>query len=84
MTINGTEVVIDKIAKSACAYELIKTHAQGVGGWFFHGDIKVSFSNLADQIIALPACDAERDGLNAYIAANQTALPKGITLIPAQ
>ncbi|OZB74875.1 MAG: hypothetical protein B7X37_04235 [Halothiobacillus sp. 14-55-98] len=84
VTINGTEVVIDKIAKSACAYELIKTHAQGVGGWFFHGDIKVSFSNLADQIIALPACDAERDGLNAYIAANQTALPKGITLIPAQ
>ncbi|MDD3575984.1 hypothetical protein [Halothiobacillus sp.] len=84
ISVNGTTVVIDKIAKSACAYELIKTHAQGVGGWFFHGDIQVSFSNLADQIIALPACDAERDGLNAYIAANQTALPKGITLIQPQ
>jgi hypothetical protein len=84
ITVNGTEVIIDKVAKNACAYALIKTHAQGVGGWFFHGDIQVSFSNLADQIIALPACDAERAGLNAYIAANQTALPKGITLIPAQ
>ena len=84
ITVNGTEVVIDKVANNACAYELIKTHAQGVGGWFFHGDIKVSFSNLADQIIALPACDAERAGLTAYIAAKQTALPKGITLIPAQ
>jgi hypothetical protein len=84
VAVNGNTVEIDKIANNACAYELIKTHAQGVGGWFFHGDIKVSFSNLADQIIALPACDAERDGLNAYIAANQTALPKGITLIPAQ
>lgn len=84
VTVNGTEVVIDKVANNACAYELIKTHAQGVGGWFFHGDIKVSFSNLADQIIALPACDAERAGLTAYITAKQTALPKGITLIPAQ
>lgn len=84
INVNGTEVIIDKVANNACAYELIKTHAQGVGGWFFHGDIQVSFSNLADQIIALPACDAERTGLNAYIAAKQTALPKGITLIPAQ
>jgi hypothetical protein len=84
ITVNGTEVIIDKVAQNACAYALIKTHAQGVGGWFFHGDIKVSFSNLADQIIALPACDVERTGLNAYIAAHQTTLPKGITLIPAQ
>lgn len=81
ITVNGTEVIIDKVAQNACAYELIKTHAQGVGGWFFHGDIQVSFSNLADQIIALPACDAERAGLTAYIVANQTALPRGITLI---
>lgn len=84
ISVNGTEVIIDKVANNACAYELIKTHAQGVGGWFFHGDIRVSFSNLADQIIALPSCDVERADLTAYIAAKQTSLPKGITLIPPQ
>ncbi|MHB1230453.1 MAG: hypothetical protein ACYCY3_09135 [Halothiobacillus sp.] len=84
LTAQGLEVIIGKVARNACAYGLIKTHALGGRCWFFHGNIQVSFSNLADHLITTPACDVEHAGLEAYFAVNLTALPKGITLIPAQ
>ena len=82
ITVTGTQITIDKVAKNACAYGLIKTHAVGVGGWFFHGEIQVSFSNYADRLMADAACDAERPSMTAYIDAHIKPLPKGISLLP--
>lgn len=84
ITVSGTQITIDKVAKNACAYGLIKTHAVGVGGWFFHGEIQVSFSNYADRLMADASCDAERPAMTAYIDAHIQPLPKGISLLPLQ
>ncbi|HES77218.1 MAG TPA: hypothetical protein ENO09_09475 [bacterium] len=77
----NNQVVIDKTANDACTYLMLKTHAQGVSGKFFEGDIKVSFSNYADQVIASPSCVNDRDAIQTYIAQNIKDKPKGITLL---
>ncbi len=78
----GTQVVIDKVAEDACSYAAMKTHAEGVSGQFFGvGDINVSFTPLAEQILASDACAADRAAIEAYIDANLEPLPDGITVI---
>lgn len=81
VSLSGLDVVIDKVATEACAYQMLKTHAAGVSGKFFEGDIKVSFTPLAEQLIASPVCDADRAGIEAYIAQHLEPLPSGITLV---
>jgi hypothetical protein len=81
VSLAGRDVVIDKVATEACAYQMLKTHAVGVSGKFFEGDIKVSFTPLAEQLIASPVCDADRAGIEAYIDQHLEPLPDGITLV---
>lgn len=81
VSLNGLDVVIDKVATEACTYQMLKTHAAGVSGKFFEGDIKVSFTPLAEQLIASPVCDADRAGIEAYIDQNLEPLPSGIALV---
>ncbi|OQX15641.1 MAG: hypothetical protein BWK73_06385 [Thiothrix lacustris] len=78
VSVSGYNVLIEKVATDACAYQLLKAHATGVSGKFFEGNIKVDFSPLAETVIASEACAIDRSAIETYIAARLKPVPKGI------
>ncbi|UOG93167.1 MAG: hypothetical protein L3K52_05395 [Candidatus Thiothrix sulfatifontis] len=78
VSVSGYNVLVEKFATDACAYQLLKAHATGVSGKFFEGNIKVDFSPLAEAVIASEACAIDRSAIETYIAARLKPVPKGI------
>lgn len=78
VSVSGYNVLVEKVATDACAYQLLKAHATGISGKFFEGNIKVDFSPLAEAVIASEACAIDRSAIETYIAARLKPVPKGI------
>ena len=78
VSVSGYNVLVEKLATDACAYQLLKAHATGISGKFFEGNIKVDFSSQAEVVIASDACSADRSAIEAYIAARLKSVPNGI------
>jgi hypothetical protein len=78
VSVSGYNVLVEKLATDACAYQLLKAHATGISGKFFEGNIKVDFSSQAEAVIASDACRADRSAIEAYIAARLKSVPNGI------
>lgn len=78
VSISGYNVLIEKVATDACAYQLLKAHAMGVSGKFFEGNTMVDFSPQADAVIASAVCATDRSAIEAYIVARLRPVPKGI------
>lgn len=69
---SGNRVIVAKNAQTACAYDVIAAHSDAVSNDFFgQGNITKDYSSVAENILASPDCDAERDAVTAYISQRQ-------------
>jgi hypothetical protein len=69
---NGQDVVIKKIAHTACSYAVISAHSDAISGDFFaRGDVSMDYSAVGHAILASSACDGERQVLQNYIIDRQ-------------
>lgn len=53
---NRSQAIVVKEASNACAYTIIKTHAEVLRDEFFKGNIREDHSEIADRIIDSPEC----------------------------
>jgi len=68
----GTNVVVSKVAKTDCAYEVISAHSDAVSGDFFaQGAIENDYSSIAEGILASNACTDVRTSVESYIIDRQ-------------
>ncbi len=75
---SATNVVVSKVANTACAYEVISAHSDAVSGDFFaRGALMVDYSSRAEAILASSACNDVRTSLESYISARQSTRGNG-------
>jgi len=67
----GHRVVVNKVADNDCAYEIIKAHAKAVSEEFFNGDLSQDHTQIAYDIVALPACDEYRPQLEQALGVRE-------------
>lgn len=72
---SATNVVVTKVANTACAYAVISAHSDVVQGDFFaQGILNIDHSATGEAILASSACDSVRAELSTYISQRQRTM----------
>ncbi len=72
------KVLINKVATTLCAYEVISAHSNAVSGDFFgQGVINNDYFSIAEEILASSSCDDERSSIELHISNNIAGGPQG-------
>jgi len=69
---DGKLVVISKVAKNRCAYDVISAHSDAVSGDFFgQGIINKDYSSIAEGILNSSECSSSKTSIESFISSHK-------------
>jgi len=69
---DGKLVVISKVAKNRCAYDVISAHSDAVSGDFFgRGVINKDYSSIAENILNSSECSSLKSSIESFISTHK-------------
>jgi len=69
---NGKVVVVSKVAKNKCAYDVISAHSNAVSGDFFgRGVTNKDYSSIAENILNSSECSSLKSSIENFISSHQ-------------